>query len=341
VGLKQPLALGAGTPERTAESGNLLALHLTDAASGIRHDKLRLDGQLYDALQVVLSVPAPAGGAPRLLSGKLVFESEAGRREVRFPILADGTRRVVTVHPPQALIKAAGCRGCAAQCRNSGTPQEGWYDSCSGALIRAGACKSKEGLTLCGPYCTGHKDAQGQTVDQSLQPGDPEGWYDSCKSLLDGVYRSLTLLPVAGPEAASLGGPVLVDRIDLFKVSELTTLEEARKKDGEKDGDGDGLINAFDNCPTVVNPDQLDSNQDGKGDACGDFDSDGVADSLDNCPTVVNSLQQDDDGDGIGNACDPDHEAGGCGLVGGRPALGLLALGAVLLGLALRRARRR
>jgi len=34
------------------------------------------------------------------------------------------------------------------------------------------------------------------------------------------------------------------------------------------DGDRDGIENARDNCPTVANADQRDSNRDGKGDAC-------------------------------------------------------------------------
>lgn len=36
----------------------------------------------------------------------------------------------------------------------------------------------------------------------------------------------------------------------------------------ELDSDGDGIIDACDNCPSVYNPDQLDSNGDGTGDAC-------------------------------------------------------------------------
>ncbi len=42
------------------------------------------------------------------------------------------------------------------------------------------------------------------------------------------------------------------------------------------DGDGDGVQDSCDNCPTVGNPDQADSDGDGAGDAC------------DNCPSVAN-----------------------------------------------------
>jgi hypothetical protein len=81
------------------------------------------------------------------------------------------------------------------------------------------------------------------------------------------------------------------------------------------DQDVDGILDAVDNCPTVPNHDQADTDNDGIGDACdtctdtdGDlFGNPGFAANtcpVDNCPVTANPLQEDADGDGVGDVCD-------------------------------------
>ncbi|MDR5590612.1 thrombospondin type 3 repeat-containing protein [Christiangramia sp. SM2212] len=79
----------------------------------------------------------------------------------------------------------------------------------------------------------------------------------------------------------------------------------------EQDPDGDCIPNndcvgpECDNCPSLYNPDQTDT------------DGDGVGDDCDNCPTTANPDQADSDGDGVGDVCDqcPDN-AGSTGSFG-------------------------
>jgi len=74
------------------------------------------------------------------------------------------------------------------------------------------------------------------------------------------------------------------------------------------DADGDGILDQNDNCPTVYNPTQQDSDGNGIGNACQDTDSDGHIDIQDNCPVNANPDQLDTDHDTRGNVCDTDDD---------------------------------
>jgi len=75
--------------------------------------------------------------------------------------------------------------------------------------------------------------------------------------------------------------------------------------------DGDMVPAATDNCPTVPNQDQADSDHDGQGDACdADDDNDGVPDANDPTPGT-SGLVVDTDHDGIPDDQDPDDDNDG------------------------------
>lgn len=63
------------------------------------------------------------------------------------------------------------------------------------------------------------------------------------------------------------------------------------------DGDGDCVPDDTDNCPTVYNPDQADTDGDGLGDVCDpDRDGDGVPNDIDECPDNRPGLEVDSHG---------------------------------------------
>jgi hypothetical protein len=66
-----------------------------------------------------------------------------------------------------------------------------------------------------------------------------------------------------------------------------------------RDVDRDGVPNGTDNCPTVPNPDQLDTDGDRRGDGCDpDDDNDSIADLRDECPKKPETVNGVRDRDG-------------------------------------------
>jgi Flp pilus assembly pilin Flp len=86
-------------------------------------------------------------------------------------------------------------------------------------------------------------------------------------------------------------------------------IDELPPDDPAADPDLDGIPNDSDNCPSISNAGQADTDGDGQGDACdptpnGDDDNDNVDNLLDNCPSDANEDQEDGDDDNAGDVCD-------------------------------------
>ncbi|MFH1724442.1 MAG: LamG-like jellyroll fold domain-containing protein, partial [Elusimicrobiota bacterium] len=163
--------------------------------------------------------------------------------------------------------------------------------------------------------------------------GTPNKWYhvaatfdvaEGMKIYVDGVLiaengYSAQICQASGDShriAARFTSPdvTVVDGIlDEMRISDVArTVDEIRVSAGWTDADGDGVIDATDNCHDTSNPDQADADSDGAGDACDacpndagdDADGDGLCADADNCPGTPNPDQADEDGDGIGDPCD-------------------------------------
>jgi hypothetical protein len=74
---------------------------------------------------------------------------------------------------------------------------------------------------------------------------------------------------------------------NLLEITGETTSDivfEAEPEGPYGDIDGDGILNADDNCVSTPNPDQADADENGIGDVCEDDDGDGIINYEDNCP---------------------------------------------------------
>ena len=90
------------------------------------------------------------------------------------------------------------------------------------------------------------------------------------------------------------------------------------KADGCGDSDDDGVMDRVDNCPTVVNGAQLNTDGDTEGDVCDDDDdNDGVVDTDDACPQGLigpHAAADDTNGDGCKDFEEGDYDSDGDGV---------------------------
>ena len=117
----------------------------------------------------------------------------------------------------------------------------------------------------------------------------------------DGVNDSDDAFPLDDSETADADGDGVGDNADEFP--------DDPTRSQLNDEDNDGAADEDDNCVGLSNPDQLDTDEDGDGNACDD-DNDGVADAEDELPLNADETV-DADGDGIGNNSDTEDDDDG------------------------------
>jgi len=171
------------------------------------------------------------------------------------------------------------------------------FDSVDDALCANGVCHATGSAINASRYGTGNLDATSAFVgagDYHLSGGS---------ALID--------MGASGPTGqADLDGyPRPVDgNADGYALHDIGAYEFT-------DPDGDGITQPLDNCPAVLNPDQIDTDGDARGNACDncptrsnpdqlDGDSDQRGDACDNCVNTPNFFQDDFDVDRRGDACD-------------------------------------
>ncbi len=137
-----------------------------------------------------------------------------------------------------------------------------------------------------------------RTADPAQEDGDHDGLGDACDNCV----------AHANPEQLDQDADRYGDECDpdIDGDGVLNVQDACPESAGSSDPDLDGVC-AHDNCPTFYNPGQANCDFDASdvlGDACDtDIDGDGVPNSSDVCHYAYDPDQLDSDGDGVGDAC--------------------------------------
>lgn len=133
-----------------------------------------------------------------------------------------------------------------------------------------------------------------------VSPGSTPSHLDGVHTVFGSVHSGYSTVDYI--DAVQTGGAQGSDPVNEIKIMNAYAIT---------DNDADGVDFGQDNCPTVSNPNQADTDSDGVGDECdSDLDGDGVSNENDLYPYDGNE-SADADGDTIGDNADADDDNDG------------------------------